>query len=112
MLGDIFTARETYRRLSPVQYADRVTTPTLILHGEADDRCPIGQGEEFYIGLVAAGRVPCQMVRYPGASHLFLGQGRPSQRVDYCQRVVAWVERYTLGAPTPPLTPASRGAER
>ncbi len=101
MLGDIFTARDTYRRLSPVQYVDRVTTPTLILHGEADDRCPIGQGEEFYIGLVAAGRAPCEFVRYPGASHLFLGQGRPSHRVDYCRRVVAWVERYTRGAPAP-----------
>lgn len=111
MLGDLFTARETYRRLSPVQFVDRVTTPTLILHGEADDRCPIGQGEEFFIGLVAAGHVPCQFVRFPGASHLFLGQGRPSHRVDYCRRVVEWVERYTLSAPAVPGGEGPRRAE-
>lgn len=95
MGGTLTQNRETYRRLSPVNYVDQVTAPTLILHGEADDRCPIGQGEEFYVGLVAAGRVPCGFVRYPGGSHLFLGQGRPSHRVDYCRRVVEWVERYT-----------------
>ena len=95
MNGDIFTRRETFRRLSPVNFVDRVTTPTLILHGEADDRCPIGQGEEFYIGLVAAGRAPVEMVRYPGSSHSFRLNGRPSHRLDYYRRVVTWLERYT-----------------
>jgi len=96
MKGDIVTARETYRRLSPVNYVDRVTTPTLILHGEADDRCPIGQGEELYVGLVAVGKAPAEFVRYPAASHLFCGTGRPSHRVDYNRRVVEWLERYAL----------------
>ncbi len=92
--------RETFRRLSPVSYVERVRTPTLILHGEADDRCPIGQGEEFFAGLVAAGRVPVEFVRYPGGSHPFTSTGRPSHRVDYMRRVVEWVRRFTL-TPTP-----------
>ncbi len=96
MQGDLASNRETFRRLSPVQYVARVTTPTLILHGEADDRCPIGQGEEFYAGLVAAGKVPAEFVRYPGGSHLFIGTGRPSHRVDYSRRVADWVHRYTV----------------
>ncbi len=100
MQGDLVTNRETFRRLSPVNYVDRVTTPTLILHGEADDRCPIGQGEEFYVGLVAAGRVPTEFVRYPGGSHLFIGNGRPSHRVDFARRVADWVERYTVASTT------------
>ncbi|MFN8472940.1 MAG: S9 family peptidase [Anaerolineae bacterium] len=94
MLGTITDAREAFRRLSPVNYVDRVTTPCLILHGEADDRCPIGQGEEFFVGLVAQGKVPTEFVRYPGGSHMFLRNGRPSHRVDYSARVVDWVERY------------------
>ncbi|MGH2371395.1 MAG: alpha/beta hydrolase family protein, partial [Chloroflexota bacterium] len=98
MDGDLATNRETYRRLSPVNYVERVTTPTLILHGEADDRCPIGQGEEFFIGLVAAGRVPVEFVRYPGGAHPFVGSGRPSHRLDYVRRVAEWVERYTAEA--------------
>ena len=94
MGGDITGARETFRRLSPVNYVDRVTTPTLILHGEADERCPIGQGEELFTGLVAAGKVPTEFVRYPGGSHMFIAQGRPSHRVDFNRRVVDWVTRY------------------
>jgi len=95
--GEIRTSRETFRRLSPVQYADRVTAPTLILHGEADDRCPIGQGEELFTALLAADRVPTEMVRYPGGSHLFIQSGRPSHRVDFGRRVVEWVTRHVRG---------------
>jgi dipeptidyl aminopeptidase/acylaminoacyl peptidase len=98
MGGDIAEQRETYRRLSPVNYVDRVRTPTLIIHGEADDRCPIGQGEEFFIGLIAAGHVPTEFVRYPEASHLFRSNGRPSHRLDVNRRMIEWLERYTLEA--------------
>lgn len=94
MGGDITRARETFRRLSPINYVDKVTTPTLILHGEADERCPIGQGEELFSGLVAAGKVPTEFVRYPGGSHMFIAQGRPSHRVDFNRRVVDWVTRH------------------
>jgi dipeptidyl aminopeptidase/acylaminoacyl peptidase len=94
MGGDIVSARETFRRLSPVNYVDRARTPTLILHGEADERCPIGQAEELFTGLVAAGKAPTEFVRYPGGSHMFITQGRPSHRVDFNRRVVDWVTRH------------------
>jgi dipeptidyl aminopeptidase/acylaminoacyl peptidase len=92
--GAIHEQRERYRRLSPVHYLDRCTTPTLIMHGENDDRCPIGQGEEVYAALVAAGKVPVEFVRYPGGPHGFVSTGRPSHRVDYSRRVVDWMEKY------------------
>lgn len=96
-MGSLPDSTGVFRRLSPVNYLSQVTTPTLVLHGEADDRCPIGQGEELFIGLVAAGRVPTEFVRYPGGSHLFVLGGRPSHRVDYHRRLIDWIERYTLG---------------
>ncbi|HEV2357477.1 MAG TPA: S9 family peptidase [bacterium] len=98
MRGDVVTQRETYRRLSPINYVERVTTPTLIVHGEADDRCPIGQGEEFFAGLVAAGRAPVEFVRYPGQSHGFRLTGRPSHRIDVVRRVVDWMARHVKPA--------------
>lgn len=94
MGAGITEGRETFRRLSPINYVDRVTTPTLVMHGEADDRCPIGQGEELFAGLVAAGKVPTEFVRYPGGSHLFIAYGRPSHRVDFNRRVVDWITRH------------------
>ena len=92
--GAIHEKRELYRRLSPIQSAHECVTPTLILHGEADARCPIGQGEELYSALVAANRAPVEFVRYPGGPHGFVSTGRPSHRVDYSQRVVDWMEQY------------------
>jgi dipeptidyl aminopeptidase/acylaminoacyl peptidase len=94
MGASITDGRETFRRLSPINYVDKVSTPTLVLHGEADERCPIGQGEELFAGLVAAGKVPTEFVRYPGGSHMFIAQGRPSHRVDFNRRVVDWVTRH------------------
>jgi dipeptidyl aminopeptidase/acylaminoacyl peptidase len=94
MGAGIADGRETFRRLSPINYVDKVTTPTLVLHGEADERCPIGQGEELFTGLVAAGKVPTEFVRYPAGSHMFITQGRPSHRVDFNRRVVDWVTRH------------------
>ena len=87
--------RETLRKYSPLTYVDEVTTPTLIVHGEADERCPIGQGEQLFAALLACGKVPTEFVRYPGGSHLFILNGRPSHRVDFTTRVVDWVTRYT-----------------
>jgi dipeptidyl aminopeptidase/acylaminoacyl peptidase len=87
--------RETLRRFSPISYVEKVTTPTLVVHGEADDRCPIGQGEQYFSALVACGKVPTEFVRYPGGSHLFIVSGRPSHRVDFTTRTIDWVTRYT-----------------
>jgi dipeptidyl aminopeptidase/acylaminoacyl peptidase len=87
--------RETLRRFSPISYVEHVTAPTLILHGEADERCPIGQGEQYFAALLACGRVKTEFVRYPGGSHLFIVSGRPSHRVDFAQRVVDWVTAHT-----------------
>jgi len=96
--------RERLASMSPVNFAERIATPTLILHGEADSRCPIGQGEELRARIADAGRAEVELVRYPGAEHLFYSSGRPSQRLDYNRRIVEWLETHMLGG-------ASGGAE-
>jgi dipeptidyl aminopeptidase/acylaminoacyl peptidase len=94
MGGDITRNKQIFHRLSPINYADHVTTPTLILHGEADERCPISQGEEFFIGMIKS-NTPVEFVRYPGSSHLFHSNGLPSHRMDFNRRTVEWIKRYT-----------------
>ena len=85
--------RETFARLSPISYVEHVTTPTLMLHGENDDRCPIGQAEEWFVSLRRRG-VETELVRYPGASHLFILSGRPSHRIDYNRRIEDWLTKH------------------
>ncbi|HYW23372.1 MAG TPA: serine hydrolase [Terriglobales bacterium] len=76
--------------LSPVRHAASIETPLLILHGEADDRCPIGQAEDLF-AILRRQRREVRLVRYPGASHLFIATGRLSHRLDYQRRLVDWV---------------------
>jgi dipeptidyl aminopeptidase/acylaminoacyl peptidase len=77
-------------RRSPAGRAGTVRTPTLLLHGEADLRCPISQAEEW-LALLLAGGCEAALVRYPGAGHAFLTQGPPSLAADYGHRLVSWV---------------------
>ena len=79
---------------SPLTHVGSVNTPTLVLHGDADDRCPVGEAEQWFTALRVRG-VPAQLVRYPGGSHLFILNGTPSHRVDYGQRLVSWIEEHT-----------------
>ncbi|GAA3590025.1 hypothetical protein GCM10022419_085700 [Nonomuraea rosea] len=84
---------------SPITRVGEVTTPTLVLHGENDDRCPVGQAEQWFAALREQ-RVPVRLVRYPGASHLFILNGRPSHRFDYNERIIAWLEQWISVSPS------------
>jgi dipeptidyl aminopeptidase/acylaminoacyl peptidase len=86
--------RHVARQLSPLQYIEQSTTPTLFLQGKEDERCPKCQSEELFVSLYRAGDTPAELVLYPGETHSFLGTGKPSCRQDACQRILAWLERY------------------
>ncbi|MGB3329824.1 MAG: prolyl oligopeptidase family serine peptidase, partial [Thermomicrobiales bacterium] len=87
------------RDRSPSDHIHNATTPTLVVHGEADDRCPIGQGEQLFMSLLKLG-VETEFVRYPGGSHLFINSGEPTHRVDYNTRTLAWFDRFLKPSPT------------
>ncbi len=80
-------------RRSPITYAPAVETPVLLLHGEADLRCPIGQSEAYFTVLKRLGKI-VEMVRFPDCSHLFLRQGHPRLREEYLARTLSWFQKY------------------
>jgi dipeptidyl aminopeptidase/acylaminoacyl peptidase len=98
-LANPVTDQQRLLEMSPIARAGNVTTPTLVLHGEDDQRCPVNQGERWFSTLRTMG-VPTRLVVYPGESHLFLGDGRPSYRIDYGARLIDWLERYTTEGAT------------
>ncbi|QXV55840.1 serine hydrolase [Amycolatopsis sp. TNS106] len=91
-------------RFSPFAQVERVQTPTLVIQGANDDRCPVGQAEQWFGALRARG-VPSRLVLYPDASHLFILDGPPSHRFDFNRRVLEWVEQYTAPADGPSRVP-------
>jgi dipeptidyl aminopeptidase/acylaminoacyl peptidase len=79
-----------YRERSPVFFADRVTTPTLLTAG-TEDRCtPPGQAIEFYRALLGNG-VPAEVAIYPGEGH---GVRKLPAYLDLVARTTAWFERF------------------
>jgi len=108
-------ARDWYTEHSPVAYAANVRTPVLLVHGEADDRVPIGQAEQFFVALKRLGKT-VEFVRLPGAGHSLFQMAPPRMRKEYFARMLAWFERWL----TPPDTggqaheeePTEKGAVR
>jgi dipeptidyl aminopeptidase/acylaminoacyl peptidase len=78
------------QRFSAVMYAQRVTTPLLILHGEADVRVPTFQGREFYVLLKERGKT-VRMVTYPGSPHF---PTLAEQRRDVFKEIMDWLIKY------------------
>ncbi|HEV3358020.1 MAG TPA: serine hydrolase [Pseudonocardiaceae bacterium] len=78
---------------SPITKVADVRTPTLVIHGAEDVRCPVGQAQQWHAALRERG-VPTELALYPGGSHLFILDGAPSHRLDFNERVRDWVERY------------------
>jgi len=78
---------------SPITHAHKATTPTLLLHPEEDQRCPISGSEQLFISLLHAG-VETEFVRYPGQSHGMTRIGPASYRVDFYERLLGWFDRF------------------
>ncbi|SDS70125.1 serine hydrolase [Microlunatus soli] len=109
--GDQPLDRQGYAERSPIAQVSQVTTPTLILHGADDQRCPVNQAEQWFVALRSAD-VPTRLVTYPGASHLFIIDGRPSHRLDYNRRLVDWLQRYPSATTRPAgRVPAGLGSD-
>lgn len=80
-----------YDARSPVRSLTHCHTPVLVLHGEADPRVPISQGEEFYYGLRFLGR-EARMVRYPREPHVF---SEMPHQIDSLTRLLDWYDVHT-----------------
>jgi len=81
---------EIYRRCSPSTYVDRISTPMLILHGQADGNTFISNSRELYQALRARG-VPVEFVHYPREGH---GLREPGHRLDELRRCLAWLDQH------------------
>ncbi len=80
---------------SPITYATNVTAPVLLLHGESDHRCPIGQSEEYFVALKRQGQ-EVELVRFPGCYHSFPRTGHAKMREEYLARTLGWFERWLV----------------
>jgi dipeptidyl aminopeptidase/acylaminoacyl peptidase len=70
-----------YDRFAPIRYISQWKTPTLIIHGEQDYRCPINEGLNLFEALQYHG-VDSELLLFPDENHWVL---KP-------RNIVAWYE--------------------
>ena len=87
--------RERYQDLSPINYVENVTAPTLIVHSEEDWRTPITDAEQWYMSLKKM-EVPVEFVRYPRSSHGLSRTGEPWLLVDRLERIRSWFDYWLI----------------
>ena len=93
MGGTFFDLEELYMQRSAIRHVRKVETPILLLHGEADVRCPVDQSEMYYTALKRLGK-EAVFVRYPGQFH---GLVKPSYVQDRWLRTIGWFDHYLKG---------------
>lgn len=90
--GPPWEHRQTYRKSSPIEFVHQAKTPTLILHGEQDDRVPVTQAYEFHRALKRLG-VETKMIVYPRMPH---GPREPKFQQHIAEQHLEWAERFLL----------------
>ncbi|MCC3859621.1 S9 family peptidase [Pseudemcibacter aquimaris] len=83
--------QEQYWRRSPLSLVGNVSTPTMLLTGEADLRTPMPESEQYYQALKMR-EVEASLVRIPGAFHGITA--RPSNLITKIQHVVKWFDEH------------------
>lgn len=86
---------ERYREFSPERFADAISTPMLVIHGDRDYRVPVGEGLRLWWDLRRRG-VESKFLYFPNANHWVLNPG--DAQVWY-ETVFAFLATYVLKAP-------------
>ncbi|KAF2507418.1 S9 family peptidase [Flavobacterium foetidum] len=80
-------------RESPLNYAENINIPFLIIHGDNDYRTGVTQSQMLYKMLKVLGK-PVEYVRQPNASHEITRSGDNRQRIDQLLRTFEFFERF------------------
>ena len=78
-----------YEKRSLLSVVKNVKTPTMVLCGEHDWRCPISESEQYYRALKLL-EVESVLVRVPDEAHGI--RGRPSHHISKVQHIIGWFD--------------------
>lgn len=93
MDGDPHQVPERYWELSPLAHAHKCRTPSLLIQGENDLRCPMQQAEELYAALKAAG-CEAELLRLQNCTHALELVGPPPLRRYRMNALIDWFDRH------------------
>ena len=91
---------------SPYYRADRIRTPLLIIHGRADDACPVKGAEMMFSALRRLGR-DAQLAVYEDEGHVIY-EWEPKRAIDATERLLDFLQRHLGMGPAQSITPQRR----
>ena len=92
---------EDFKARSPITYIKNVTTPLMLILGEADYRTPPASGGEQMFRALKYRKIPTVMVRFPNESHELSRSGQPWHRIERLEHIVGWFDKWLMGIPKP-----------
>jgi dipeptidyl aminopeptidase/acylaminoacyl peptidase len=92
IIGPLPETAARYRERSPVNRADAIVAPLLILQGSDDKVVPLAQSQAIHDRLAALGRT-VELHVYEGEGH---GWGRPATVSDELERTESFLRRHVL----------------
>ncbi|MGI8626535.1 MAG: prolyl oligopeptidase family serine peptidase [Geodermatophilaceae bacterium] len=93
--GDPLKHPERYEANSPHKFADDISTPMLVIHGDKDYRVPIGEGLRLWYDLRKRG-VESKFLYFPDENHWVL---TPGNAAIWYETVLAFLAQHVLGEP-------------
>ena len=82
--------RAAYEAQSPMRYAPRIRTPTLVMHDVGDDRVTVTQGYKLW-HAIKDNNAPTEFIAYPINGH---NAADPVRARDVQRRWIGWLARY------------------
>jgi dipeptidyl aminopeptidase/acylaminoacyl peptidase len=95
--GTIWSSPLRYIENSPLINMDKVTTPILIMHNDADGHVPWYQGIEYFIAMRRLQK-PCWLLNYCGEPHW---PSTMANRIDFQKRMFQFFDHYLKKSPMP-----------
>jgi dipeptidyl aminopeptidase/acylaminoacyl peptidase len=96
--GSLWEKPMLYIENSPIFFADKIKTPLLLLHNDADGAVPWYQGIEMYMAMRRLDK-PVWMLNYNGEPHWPV---KRENRMDFQIRMKQFFDHYLKGANLPP----------
>lgn len=90
---DLWTNPELYLKESPIMRANKVTTPTLFIHGKCDYRCHYTESLNMYSALTYHG-VQSKFCLFEHENHGLSGKGKPRSRNKRYEEILYWFNTY------------------
>ena len=86
------TQPERYEQWSPHRFAEQISTPILVIHGDKDYRVPVGEGLRLWWDLQRR-KVPSKFLYFPDEGHWIL---KPGNAELWYETVWAWLATHVL----------------